>query len=104
MTLNDSEITRPQGLTTRALDIQSRARTFVDDVLIPLEEEAERLGGILPEETVERVKSEATAAGLTGGLHATEYGGQDWSAMEWFLVEEQLGRSTNAIAWHIPLA
>ena len=73
-------------------------------MLIPLEEEAEKLGGILPDDTIAKVKSEATAAGLTGGLHATEYGGQGWSAMEWFLVEEQLGRSTNAISWHIPNA
>ena len=104
MTENEIGDARAQGLDARALDIQSRARTFVDDVLIPLEEEAEKLGGILPDDTIERVKSEATAAGLTGGLHSTEYGGQDWSAMEWFLVEEQLGRSTNAISWHIPNA
>jgi acyl-CoA dehydrogenase len=104
MTLNASEDTRPRVLSTRALDIQSRARTFVDEVLIPLEDEAEKLNGRLPDETVARVKAEATAAGLTGGLHSTEYGGQGWSALEWFLVEEQLGRSTNAISWHIPNA
>ncbi|MGK2955446.1 MAG: acyl-CoA dehydrogenase family protein [Solirubrobacterales bacterium] len=104
MTLNVSEHTSPQDLSTRALDIQSRARTFVDEVLIPLEEEAEKLNGLLPDEAVARVKAEATAAGLTGGLHSTEHGGQGWSAIEWFLVEEQLGRSTNAISWHIPNA
>ncbi|MGK2932848.1 MAG: acyl-CoA dehydrogenase family protein [Solirubrobacterales bacterium] len=93
-----------QGFSDRALDIQSRARTFVEGVLIPLEEEAERLGGILPEETVDSVKKEAMAAGMTGGLHSPEMGGQGWSAVEWFLVEEQLGRSTNAISWHVPNA
>lgn len=91
-------------LSQRALDIQKSARTFVDEVLIPLEGEAERRRGILPDETIEKVKAEAVRAGLTGGLHLPENGGQDWSAIEWFLVEEQLGRSTNAISWHIPNA
>ncbi len=91
--------TRPAGLDERALDIQKRARTFVDEVLIPLEVEAESLNGLLPEETIAHVRREATAAGLTGGLHAPEHGGQGWTAIEWFLVEEQLGRSTNAISW-----
>lgn len=96
--------TRPAGLDERALDIQKRARTFVDEVLIPLEVEAESLNGLLPEETIAHVRREATTAGLTGGLHAPEHGGQGWTAIEWFLVEEQLGRSTNAISWHIPNA
>ena len=34
--------------------------------------------------------------------HATEHGGQGWTHVEWFLVEEQFGRSTNAISWHVP--
>jgi len=92
------------GFSDRALDIQKRARGFVEDVLIPLEEEAEMLHGRLPDSTVAEVKREAIAAGLAGGLHLPEYGGQDFSTTEWFLVEEQLGRSTNAISWHIPNA
>lgn len=91
-------------LSETELDLQRRARTFVDNVLIPLEEEAESRRGLLPDEAIRRVKAEAAAAGLTGGLHAEEHGGQNWSAIEWFLVEEQLGRSTNAISWHIPNA
>src|SRR5207342_875333 len=81
-----------------------RARAFVDEVLIPLEEKAERAGGHLPDDDVARIKSEALAAGLAGGLHAVEHGGQGWSKSEWVLVEEQFGRSTNALSWHIPSA
>ncbi len=81
-----------------------RARAFVDDVLIPLEEKAERAGGRLPAEDVARIKSEGAAAGLAGGLHAVEHGGQGWTKTEWVLVEEQFGRSTNALSWHIPSA
>jgi alkylation response protein AidB-like acyl-CoA dehydrogenase len=86
------------------LSPSERARAFVDTVLIPLEEKAERAGGRLPAEDVERIRAEALAAGLGGGLHAREHGGQGWSKLEWVLVEEQFGRSTNALSWHIPSA
>ena len=85
-------------------DPQDRARRFVDDVLIPLEEKAERAAGRLPDSDVERIRSAAIEAGLAGGLHAREHGGQGWSKLEWALVEEQFGRSTNALSWHIPSA
>ena len=89
-------------LTPEQEDLRERARCFVDEVLIPNEELAERSGGRIPEELRQRIKSEAIEAGLSGGLHAREHGGQGWSKLEWFLVEEQLGRSTNALSWHMP--
>jgi alkylation response protein AidB-like acyl-CoA dehydrogenase len=85
-------------------DLQSRARDFAEGVLMPLEEEAEALGGKLPPETVDEVKRAAAAAGLAGGMHSPEHGGQGWSRVEWALVEEQYGRTTNAIHWHVPQA
>jgi alkylation response protein AidB-like acyl-CoA dehydrogenase len=85
-------------------DLVTRARTYVEDVLMPLEEKAERAHGHLPDEDVARIRSEALAAGLAGGLHAPEHGGQGWTKTEWVLVEEQFGRSTNALSWHIPSA
>ncbi len=94
----------PFELTDRARDIQARSRRFVEDVLIPLEEEAERHLGRLPQDAIDHVKAEAVDAGLVGGLHKPEHGGQGWSTLEWALVEEQFGRSTNAIHWHIPNA
>ena len=89
-------------LTPEQLDLRERARRFVDEVLIPNEELAERSGGRIPDELKQRIKREAVEAGLAGGLHAVEHGGQAWSKVEWFLVEEQLGRSTNALSWHMP--
>jgi alkylation response protein AidB-like acyl-CoA dehydrogenase len=86
------------------LEVQARARAFVEEVLIPLEEKAERAHGWLPAEDVERVRRESLARGLSGGLHSAEHGGQGWTHVEWYLVEEQFGRSTNAISWHIPTA
>jgi alkylation response protein AidB-like acyl-CoA dehydrogenase len=82
----------------------ARARAFVDEVLIPLEERAERAGGRLPEDEVARIRAEALARRVSGGRHRAEHGGQGWSCVEWFEVEEQFGRSTNALSWHVPTA
>ena len=87
-----------------ATDLIERARRFVDELLIPNEELAELGGGRIPEELRERIKRESIEAGLSGGLHAREHGGQGWTKTEWCLVEEQLGRSTNALSWHMPTA
>ena len=96
--------TPPGGLTQKQAELQQRARDFVDTELIPLEEEAERLHGRLPQERIDRIKAAAIEANLNGGLHSPEYGGQGWTRTEWALVEEQFGRSTNGIYWHIPNA
>ena len=92
------------GLGAEALALQQRARTFVEEVIMPLEEEAEALGGKLPAETIAAVKQASIEAGLDGGMHSREHGGQGWSRVEWALVEEQYGRTTNAIVWHVPQA
>jgi len=91
-------------LTPAELELRERARRFVDEELIPHEELAERSGGHIGEELRTRIRDAALAAGLVGGLHAPEHGGQGWSTAEWFLVEEQMGRSTNALSWHMPNA
>jgi alkylation response protein AidB-like acyl-CoA dehydrogenase len=91
-------------LPATALDLQARARAFAEDVLIPLEEEAEARAGKLAAETIAEVRKAAIAAGLDGGMHTREHGGQGWTRVEWALVEEQYGRTTNAIHWHVPQA
>jgi acyl-CoA dehydrogenase len=97
-------ISLPLELTPELTEVRERARSFVDEVLIPHEQEAERLHGRLPQEAIEQIKRAGIAARLNGGLHSPEYGGQGWSRMEWALVEEQFGRSTNGLYWHIPNA
>jgi acyl-CoA dehydrogenase len=91
-------------LTPEQAELQARARAFVEEVLMPLEVDAERARGRLPAETVDEIRRQAIARRLGGGLHAPEHGGQGWSKVEWFLVEEQLGRTTNALSWHMPSA
>src|SRR5215212_325237 len=87
-----------------AMALSERARRFAEDVLMPLEEEAERRGGRLPGDVVAEIKRQALDAGLGGGMHAPEHGGQGWTRLEWALVEEQYGRTTNALHWHVPNA
>ena len=45
----------PERLDDATLDLQERARRFTDEVLIPLEVEAEMAAGKLPDEAVERI-------------------------------------------------
>jgi len=91
-------------MDARHADLQARAAAFVDEVLIPLEVTAELNGGSLDAREQERIRQAAIDAGISGGSHAREHGGQGWTVTEWFLVEEQLGRSTNGISWYIPNA
>jgi alkylation response protein AidB-like acyl-CoA dehydrogenase len=89
-------------LTPAQVELGERARGFVDEVLIPLEETAERAGGRLPDDVVERIGKAAIAAGLNGGRHAPEHGGQGWSATDYVVVHEQFGRNTNGLWWWVP--
>src|SRR3954453_22359030 len=102
MTISTAPAAPAAEFTPEQLDLRERARSFVEGVLIPNEERAEGAGGNLPDELKQRIKREAFDARLSGGLHAPEHGGQGWTKTEWFLVEEQLGRSTNALSWHMP--
>ncbi len=88
-------------LTPAQRDLRTRAAAYVDDVLIPLEERAELGGGRLPDDAVAAVKCAAREARLVGGNHAVEHGGQGWSALEQVLVQEELGRNTNGVWWHM---
>ena len=90
-----------EALTPAQIDLRKRAARFVDETLIPLELEAERNGGPLPPEKAKSVSSRARELGLVGGNHAVDVGGQGWSAFEQVLVQEELGRNTNGIWWHM---
>src|SRR4051812_15338797 len=92
----------PFELDEKTRAIQARARRFAEEVLMPLEEQAEALAGKLPDDVIDDVKRAATAAGLCGPLHSPEHGGQGFTRLQWALVEEQSGRTTNAIHWHTP--
>ncbi len=90
------------NLTDEQRELSERARQFVDEVLIPHEVAAERSGGHLPAEVVAGIKEAAVKARLNGGRHSVDHGGQGWSAVDYVLVHEQLGRNTNGLWWWIP--
>ena len=96
--------TETPGRADNLADLQARAAAFVDEVLIPLEVTAELAGGPLPPEAQEFIRAKSMEYGVHGGPHSPEHGGHGWSVTEWFLVEEQLGRSTNGVSWYIPYA
>ncbi len=89
-------------ITDAQRELQERARRFVDEWCIPYEVEAERLGGKLPTDIKAKIRDAGIAARLHGGRHSVADGGQGWSTLEYMLVEEQYGRSTNGVSWVVP--
>jgi acyl-CoA dehydrogenase len=89
-------------LTPEQEELQSRARRFTEEELIPREELSERNGGRLPAAEIEEIRAAAIEARLNGGRHKPENGGHGWTMFESFLVGEQFGRSTNGLHWYVP--
>lgn len=92
------------ALSPQEEELRARAERYVDEVLLPLEVPAELAGGPLPAADQERIRRTALEVRLHGGRHRTADGGNGWTTREWFLVEEQFGRSTNGVSWYIPNA
>jgi len=86
------------GLSAEDLQLQERARTFADE-LIPYETEAELNGGDLPKDVVAAHKARAIELGLYATNIPVELGGQGCTSLQQVLVQEQVGRVTNALAW-----
>ena len=91
-------------LTPAQEALAQRATEFAEQVVQPIELESELAGGPISVESQQRIRSAALEAGLQGGLHRTEDGGNSWTHLEWFLVEEAFGRTTNAVSWYVPNA
>ena len=91
------------GLTAEDLRIRDTAREFVE-TLIPYEAEAEEAGGQLPKEITAEHHARAIELGLYATNMPTSVGGPGFTALQQVLVQEQVGRVTNAIAWvcHTP--
>ena len=85
-------------LRVEDLEIQQRARDFVDG-LIPYEVEAEMNGGRLPAEVDASFRARARQLGLLAPNMPAELGGGGCTMLQSTLVQEQVGRVTNALAW-----
>jgi len=90
-------------LNAQDLEIQRRARAFVDE-LIPHEVEAELNGGALRPEVAAAHLERAIALGLYATNMPSALGGGGYSMLQQVLVQEQVGRATNGLAWvcHTP--
>jgi acyl-CoA dehydrogenase len=86
------------GLSDEDKQIQARAREFADE-LIPFEVEAELNGGDLPKDIVAGHKARAIELGLFATNMPAELGGRGCTSLQQVLVQEQVGRVTNALAW-----
>src|SRR5580704_5641301 len=86
------------GLSEQDRQIQARAREFADE-LIPFEDEAERSGGQLPADLTAAHAKRARELGLYSTNMPEELGGGGCTALQQVLVQEQMGRVTNALGW-----
>jgi acyl-CoA dehydrogenase len=91
------------GLSDRDLEIRRNAAELADS-LIPFEVEAELAGGTLPGEQAKAHHEEAIARGLYATNMPASVGGPGFTALQQVLVQEQVGRVTNGLAWvmHTP--
>jgi alkylation response protein AidB-like acyl-CoA dehydrogenase len=86
------------GLSDEDLQIQARARTFADE-LIPFEVTAEMNGGDLPKDVVAAHAERARDLGLAAANMPRALGGEGCTSLQQVLIQEQVGRVTNALAW-----
>jgi acyl-CoA dehydrogenase len=80
-------------------EIRARARSFVDEELIPHEVEAEMNGGHLPDEILDRQRTRLRELGLQAMNMPVALGGGGLTTFQQALVSEQIGRATNALGW-----
>ncbi len=86
------------GLSEEDLAVQVRAREFADE-LIPFEVAAEMNGGELPPDITAGHAKRARELGLHSTNMPAELGGGGCSTLQQVLVQEQMGRVTNALGW-----
>ncbi len=86
------------GLSDEDLAIQTQARGFADE-LIPFEVTAEMDGGELPPDVTAGHAKRARELGLHATNMPAELGGGGCSLLQVALVQEQMGRVTNALGW-----
>jgi len=87
-------------MTEEDLAIQAKARAFMDE-LIPYEVEAELNGGELSPEVVAAHEARVREIGFEAINMAKELGGGGFTTFQQVLVQEQVGRVTNALGWVI---
>jgi acyl-CoA dehydrogenase len=92
-------------MTEEDREIQSKARSFVNE-LIPHEVYAELHGGQFPPGELARAERRVRDLGFEAINMPKELSGGGFTTFQQFLVQEQVGRATNALGWviHTPAA
>ncbi len=90
-------------LSEADLDIRRRAREFTD-ALVPYEVEVELAGGRVGRALAEKLHKAALDSGLYASNMPASVGGPGCTSLQQVLVQEQVGRVTNGLAWclHTP--
>jgi acyl-CoA dehydrogenase len=86
------------GFSEEDRQIQARAHGFADE-LIPFEGQAEASGGELPADLTAGHAKRARELGLAATNMPVELGGGGCTTLQQVLVQEQMGRVTNALGW-----
>ncbi len=86
------------GLSDADVQIQQRARLFADEV-IPFEVTAELSDGELPDGVAAAHAARARELGLHAANMPADLGGGGATSLQQVLIQEQVGRVTNALAW-----
>jgi acyl-CoA dehydrogenase len=86
------------SLSEADLEIQARARRLAEE-LIPLEVEVELADGDLSAEAETAHKKRAIELGLYAANMPKSVGGGGCTSLQQVLIQEQVGRVTNALAW-----
>jgi acyl-CoA dehydrogenase len=85
------------SLSPELTELRARVRALVDDVLQPVEDEAERSHGRLSAETHARIHRAVLDSGLAANNIPKEFGGGGFNLTEQIVTHEQLGRLTNCL-------
>jgi alkylation response protein AidB-like acyl-CoA dehydrogenase len=80
------------NFTPAQLQVQTRARAFAQDRVVPLARQMDERGAMPPE-----LIREMAALGLLGGPLPREHGGEGWDALSLALCYEELGRADSSV-------
>lgn len=84
------------SLSIEHQSLQSKARRFAEEVLMPYELQCEENDG-LDQSSLQTINQAILDWGFNAINHAKEDGGQEFTIFEQMIVNEQLGKVTNAI-------
>lgn len=97
MGISDGNI--PMKMTPQQKSLREKTRRFVYDELIPLEVQTELAEGRLKPELRERLHARVMELELNAISLPREFGGRGFNWVEQTIVNEEMGKATNALGW-----